>query len=83
MAEEIEGLKAKIKELEIALETERKRKGPMREKIQAMSSEVVDSNPYRLAILKRFAKWFVDAVGMKNLTQLKYLKEQPTAVITF
>lgn len=54
MAEEIEGLKAKIKELEIALETERKRKGPMREKIQAMSSEVVDSNPYsRLMALKR------------------------------
>ena len=47
MADEIEGLKAKIKELEIALEAERKRKGPMREKIEQMSSEVVDSNPYR------------------------------------
>lgn len=47
MAEEIEKLKAKIKELEIALENERKRKGPVREKIQEMSSEVVDSNPYR------------------------------------
>lgn len=47
MADEIEGLKAKIKELEIALETEKKRKGPMREKIEEMSSEVVDSNPYR------------------------------------
>jgi len=47
MADEIEGLKAKIKDLETALETERKRKGPMREKIQEMSSEVVDSNPYR------------------------------------
>jgi len=47
MAGEIEGLKAKIKELEIALENERKRKGPMREKIDEMSPEVVDSNPYR------------------------------------
>jgi len=47
MADEIEGLKAKIKDLETALETERKRKRPMREKIQEMSSEVVDSNPYR------------------------------------
>lgn len=54
MAEEIERLKAKIKELEIALENERKRKGPVREKIQEMSSEVVDSNPYsRLMALKR------------------------------
>lgn len=48
MADEIEGLKAKIKDLENALEIERKRKGPMREKIGQMSSEVVDSNPYRL-----------------------------------
>lgn len=48
MADEIEGLKTKIKDLEIALENERKRKGPMREKINEMSSEVVDSNPYRL-----------------------------------
>lgn len=54
MAEEIERLNAKIKELEIALENERKRKGPVREKIQEMSSEVVDSNPYsRLMALKR------------------------------
>ena len=47
MAEEIEGLRAKIKELETALETEKKRKGLVREKIEKMSSEVVDSNPYR------------------------------------
>lgn len=54
MAEEIERLNAKIKVLEIALENERKRKGPVREKIQEMSSEVVDSNPYsRLMALKR------------------------------
>lgn len=47
MAEEIEGLRAKIKELEVALETEKKRKGLVRKKIDQMSSEVVDSNPYR------------------------------------
>ena len=47
MAEEIEGLRAKIKELEVALETEKKRKGLVRKKIEQMSSEVVDSNPYR------------------------------------
>lgn len=47
MADKIEELKAKIKELEIALEMEKKRKGPVREKINEMSSEVVDSNPYR------------------------------------
>lgn len=47
MAVKIEELKAKIKELEIALEMEKKRKGPVREKINEMSSEVVDSNPYR------------------------------------
>lgn len=54
MADKIEELKAKIKELEIALEMEKKRKGPVREKINEMSSEVVDSNPYsRLMALKR------------------------------
>lgn len=54
MADKVEELKAKIKELEIALEMEKKRKGPVREKINEMSSEVVDSNPYsRLMALKR------------------------------
>ena len=47
MADQIEELNAKIRELEEALEAEKKRKGPIREKIEAMSSEVVDSNPYR------------------------------------
>ena len=47
MADQIEELNAKIRELEVALEAEKKRKGPIREKIEAMSSEVVDSNPYR------------------------------------
>lgn len=59
MADEIEGLKAKIKDLENALEIERKRKGPMREKIGQMSSEVVDSNPYRLV------KWFLKILSIK------------------
>ncbi|KAK3708372.1 hypothetical protein QZH41_014831, partial [Actinostola sp. cb2023] len=54
MAEEIQKLEDRIAELEKALETERKRKGPRREKIDTMSSEVVDSNPYsRLMALKR------------------------------
>ncbi|XP_068751548.1 ubiquitin-like modifier-activating enzyme 5 isoform X1 [Montipora capricornis] len=54
MAEQIEELKTKIKELEMALDAEKKRKGPVREKIEAMTSEVVDSNPYsRLMALKR------------------------------
>ena len=47
MAEGIEELKAKIKELEMALESEKKRKGYVRRKIEEMSSEVVDTNPYR------------------------------------
>lgn len=47
MAEEIKKLEDRIIELEKALEMERKRKGPRREKIETMSSEVVDSNPYR------------------------------------
>ena len=49
MAEQIEELKNKIRELEMALDAEKKRKGPVREKIEAMTSEVVDSNPYRWA----------------------------------
>ena len=47
MADEIEKLKSKIADLEKSLENERKKKGPRREKINEMSSEVVDSNPYR------------------------------------
>lgn len=54
MAEGIEELRVKIKELEMALESEKKRKGYVRKKIEQMSSEVVDSNPYsRLMALKR------------------------------
>lgn len=47
MAEEIQKLEDRIAELEKALELEKKKKGPTREKIDTMSSEVVDSNPYR------------------------------------
>lgn len=50
MADETERLKSKIAELEKALEIERRKKGPRREKIDEMSSEVVDSNPYRLVL---------------------------------
>lgn len=44
----VEELKSKIKELELQLEAERHKNGPGRSKISQMSSEVVDSNPYRL-----------------------------------
>lgn len=47
MEDEVQKLKNKVVELEKALDLERKRKGPRREKIDLMSSEVVDSNPYR------------------------------------
>lgn len=43
----VEELQAKIKDLESQLEATRKKHGPNREKISTMSSEVVDSNPYR------------------------------------
>jgi hypothetical protein len=47
MEDEVQKLKNRVAELEKSLEMERKRKGPRREKIELMSSEVVDSNPYR------------------------------------
>lgn len=43
----IEDLKLKIKQLELELEAARQTNGPGRSKISEMSSEVVDSNPYR------------------------------------
>ena len=43
---EIARLKDRVAELERELTTVR-RDGPRREKIQRMSAEVVDSNPYR------------------------------------
>ncbi|KAK4871799.1 hypothetical protein RN001_015923 [Aquatica leii] len=49
----VEELKAKIVQLEMKLEAAQQ-KGPKRHKIDVMSSEVVDSNPYsRLMALKR------------------------------
>ncbi|XP_026492673.2 ubiquitin-like modifier-activating enzyme 5 [Vanessa tameamea] len=50
----IEELKKKIVELEAKLKVAQGNVGPVREKIDVMSSEVVDSNPYsRLMALKR------------------------------
>ncbi|XP_063828877.1 ubiquitin-like modifier-activating enzyme 5 [Ostrinia nubilalis] len=50
----VEELKKKVKELEAKLAACQGNVGPAREKIQVMSSEVVDSNPYsRLMALKR------------------------------
>lgn len=48
----IEDLQKKIKELEQELKEERSKGGAIRTKISQMSSEVVDSNPYR------YMKWF-------------------------
>jgi hypothetical protein len=47
MAEDLETLKARIKELEELLAQKNVDTRPTRSKIDKMSSEVVDSNPYR------------------------------------
>jgi hypothetical protein len=47
MAEDLETLKARIKELEELLAQKNVDTQPTRSKIDKMSSEVVDSNPYR------------------------------------
>lgn len=53
MAQDLETLKAKVKELEELL-AQKNHTQPVRSKIDKMSSEVVDSNPYsRLMALKR------------------------------
>ncbi|KAI5632062.1 thiF family domain-containing protein [Phthorimaea operculella] len=50
----VEELQKKVKELEAKLAAVQGKAGPVREKIEVMSSEVVDSNPYsRLMALKR------------------------------
>lgn len=43
----IEDLKKKVQELEAKLAAAQGKAGPVRQKIDVMSSEVVDSNPYR------------------------------------
>lgn len=43
----IETLKAKIQELEEQLDRANNKHIPVREKIDTMTAEVVDSNPYR------------------------------------
>ena len=50
MAEDLETLKARIKELEELLAQKNGDIQPARNKIEKMSSEVVDSNPYRFGI---------------------------------
>lgn len=51
----IKELQAKIAKLEAELANEKsKNEGPVREKISQMSSEVVDSNPYRQEIITIF-----------------------------
>lgn len=48
-SENIESLRAEVERLKAELEAERARKVVKRPKIDEMSSEVVDSNPYRCA----------------------------------
>lgn len=48
--ETVEELKSRIKELELELSSISSLRGAGRERIGQMSSEVVDSNPYRLVI---------------------------------
>lgn len=43
----VEELQKKVKELESQLAAAQGNVGPVRQKIDVMSSEVVDSNPYR------------------------------------
>lgn len=43
----VEDLRKKVKELEAQLAAAQGNVGPVRQKIDVMSSEVVDSNPYR------------------------------------
>lgn len=43
----VEELQKKVKELEAKLAAAQGNVGPARQKIEVMSSEVVDSNPYR------------------------------------
>ena len=49
MAEDLETLKARIRELEEMLAQQHDIIQPARSRIDKMSSEVVDSNPYRSA----------------------------------
>lgn len=46
----VEELKKKISELEAKLAAAQGNSGPVRQKIDVMSSEVVDSNPYRYIV---------------------------------
>ena len=55
--ETIENLHAKINDLEKELQELKSQNIPMRQKIEQMSSEVVDTNPYRFLysiILKKY-----------------------------
>lgn len=57
----IEALKAKVQQLEEELAIEKSRNSqnaPARGKISQMSSEVVDSNPYRLVIRGLYLQFF-------------------------
>ncbi|XP_028034113.1 ubiquitin-like modifier-activating enzyme 5 [Bombyx mandarina] len=68
----VDELQKKIKELEAKLAAVEAKGGPMRQKIEVMSSEVVDSNPYsRLMALKR--------MGIVN--NYEQIREKTVAVV--
>ena len=52
-------LKEQIKQYEMQLEKEKLANVTQREKISTMSSEVVDSNPYRLLIYCLVLTWHI------------------------
>ena len=55
----VEELKSRIQQLEAELEQERagKAAGSGRQRIDQMSAEVVDSNPYRLVVALLYYVW--------------------------
>ena len=70
--EEIARLKRRVAELEHELNSIKTKNHPGRNKIQQMSSEVVDSNPYRLEDCS-------DVSGCRFVTLANHLCHSPSA----
>lgn len=74
----VEELQRKVSELEAKLAAAQRNAGPVRQKIDIMSSEVVDSNPYRyfivifliFTILLRFKPYSLKKSFQHNMLQL-------------
>ena len=78
MAEDLETLKARIKELEEILAQQNDTQ-PARSKIDKMSSEVVDSNPYRSVKCLENVSMYVRSTPMKK--KLKVLGFKAITII--